>query len=95
VSTEAKVFFGGLLLLAAGAIFAYKTQPKILTSHHAGQCWHVPGTTDVKLRAEMKDSDGWYLVRTTPASVYRPQLGYWVSPEFVEQLVPTECPRRK
>lgn len=61
----------------------------------AGQCLHVPGTADIKLRIEMTDDDGWHLVRTIPANVYRPQLGYWVSQEFVAQLVPVECPRRK
>lgn len=60
---------------------------------HAGQCLHVPGTADIKLRVEMTDEEGWHLVRTTPANLYRPQLGYWVSDEFVKQLIPVECPK--
>jgi hypothetical protein len=66
-------------------------QPKYL----AGQCIVLPVKPLTLLRIEMVDREAaLYLVRTTPASIYREQIGMVVAAQTIDEFKPTLCPNQ-
>jgi hypothetical protein len=66
-------------------------QPKYL----AGQCVLLSDQPLVRLRIEMVDREAsLYLVRVTPSSIYRSQMGAVLSAEDIDRLPTTLCPNQ-
>jgi hypothetical protein len=73
--------------------------PEILTPYQpkylAGQCIVLPVQPLTLLRIEMVDREAaLYLVRITPASIYRTQIGAVVEAQTIDQFKPTVCPNQ-
>lgn len=93
-----------LILIPAvvGGIAAIQSHHSQSQTHYqrkylAGQCVLFPAKESweqpILLRIEMAGDDN-YLVRITPASLYRDQAGLTLSFPFVDSLNPITCPTK-
>lgn len=91
------------LWLIVGGIRAIQSHHPASQIHYphkylAGQCVVLPAKESwehpIILRIEMAGDDN-YLVRVTPASLYRDQEGLTLSFPFIDALQPTTCPGRR
>jgi hypothetical protein len=97
------ILVSALPLMAAVTMWTIQTfgadSPEIPTPYQpkylAGQCIVLPVKPLTLLRIEMVDREAaLYLVRTTPASIYRTQIGMVVEAQTIDQFKPTLCPNQ-